>query len=319
MQRLIFSLVAAGAVMLATQLGAVAQVDTTTPAPPPQAPPPQRQPVQNPVVPGGVIEPGDQLNVQVFGDQTLTQQPIVQADGSIAYPLAGRIPVAGKTPDAAATAIRTALEKYVKHPYVTVSIAQAGEENVLVLGGVKVPGKYQIRSGGRLSDAIAAAGGLGETNGDLPEARITQANGSVKDVSLQKLYHDGDGALNTRLQNNAVVYVVTPNAFTVEVVGAVDRPGNVQLQEGDRLSMAIARAGTSPNVYSDLNHVVVTRTDANGKTTKREINMYKALENGDRRYDPVLEKNDVVYVPMGRRPTNAVLDPLSLIGRLIGL
>jgi hypothetical protein len=71
-------------------------------------------------------------------------------------------------------------------------------------------------------------------------------------------------------------------------------------------------------VYSDLNHVVITHTDANGKTTKQEVNMYNALKDGDKRFDPVLDKNDVVYVPMGRRPNNISTDPLSLIGRLIG-
>lgn len=298
---------------------ASAQVDYSTPTPAAAAPaPPRAQTPPNLTVPGEVIQPGDQLNVQVYGDQTLSQQPVVQADGSISYPLVGRVAVAGKTPEAAATTLKSALLKFVKNPMVTVAIAQAGEENVLVLGGVKVPGKYQIRSGGKLSDAIAAAGGLGQTNGALPDARITQSSGAVKEVSLQRLFHDGDGSLNAPLANNAVVYVVSPNAFDVEVIGAVDRPGNVQLDEGDRLSMAIARAGTSPNVYSDLNHVVITHTDANGKTTKREINMYNALKDGDRRYDPVLDKDDVVYVPMGRRPNNISTDPLSLIGRLIG-
>ena len=232
----------------------------------------------------------------------------------------GRVQIVGKTPEQASAVITQKLEQYVKHPSVTVAVAQAGEEGVLVLGNVKTPGKYAIRSGGRLTDAIAAAGGLGNTNGDLPQVRITQTDGMNKTVSLQKLLHDGDSNLNVPIPNNTVVYVVAPNSITVNVVGAVDHPGAVQLDEGDRLSMAIARAGTSANAISDLNHVVITRTDASGKTTKQEINMYNALKDGDKRYDPVLAKGDVVYVPMGRRPGgNGAFNPLDLVTRLIGL
>jgi polysaccharide export outer membrane protein len=260
------------------------------------------------------------LNVQVYGDQSLTQNAVVGGDGSIAYPLIGRVYVAGQTPQAASAAITEKLKKYIKQPYVTVAIQQAGEEGVLVLGNVKVPGRYQIRSGGHLTDAIAAAGGLGPTNGDYPDARVTQPNGSVKEVSLQKLLHDGDGQLNLPLPSNAVVYVVGANPIMVEVLGAVDHPGNVQIDQGSRLSMAIAQAGTSPNVYSDLNHVVITHTDASGKTSKQEINMYNFLKGGDKKYDPVLQKGDVVYVPMGKRPGGSgVFNPLDLINRAIGI
>lgn len=285
----------------------------------PQAPP--AQPNNNSaIVPGSTIEPGDVLSIQVYGDQSLTQSDVVGADGAIAYPLIGRVHVAGQTPAAAAATITQKLKKYVRQPSVNVAITQAGEEGVLVLGGVKIPGRYQIRSGGHLTDAIAAAGGLGPTNGDLPDVRVTQPNGSVKDVSLQKLLHDGDGTLNIPLPSNAIVYVVGANPIMVEVVGAVDHPGNVQIDEGSRLSMAIAQAGTSPNVYSDLNHVVITRTGTDGKTSKQEINMYNFLKGGDKKYDPVLQKGDVVYVPMGKRPGGSgVFNPLDLINRAIGI
>lgn len=287
---------------------------TDAPAPAPAAPVAGQA-----IVPDSVIRPGDQVSVQVYGDQSLTQTVTVAADGTIDYPLIGRVPIAGKSPAAASASIAQALHAYVKDPHVNVSIAQAGQMNVLVLGTVKSPGHYQIRSAGHLSDAIAAAGGLGITNGDFPPARITMSDGSIKQVSLQKLFHDGDSLLNIELGNNAIVYVDGPSSFTVEVVGAVDRPGNIELNEGDRLSMAIARAGTSPNILSDLSHVVVTRTDKSGKATAHEIDMYKALKEADLRYDPVLLKGDMVYIPQGRRPVAlGGFSPLSLIQHLMG-
>ncbi|MBV8600916.1 MAG: SLBB domain-containing protein, partial [Candidatus Eremiobacteraeota bacterium] len=187
--------------------------------------------------------------------------------------------------------------------------------NVLVLGNVKTPGKYQVRSGAHVSDAIAAAGGLGPTDGPFPEARVTQSNGSIQTVSLHKLLVGGDNSQNALIGNNAVVYVTGPLPIRVEVLGSVDKPGYYEVRQGDRLSAAIAQAGTSANAKADLNHVFITR-DNNGKTEKQEINMYNALKEGDRRSDPVLQKDDVVYVPMARQPSQ--FNPLTLIGRLVG-
>lgn len=244
-----------------------------------------------------VIHAGDQLSVQVFGDQSLTQTTLVLGDGTVDYPLIGHVKVAGKTPDQAAAAIANHLHVYVRHPVVTVSIAQLGQPDVLVLGDVKNPGKYQLRSDGRLTDAIASAGGLSSVNGAFPDARISDAEGNVETVSLEKLLQGGDSALDRRLSEGSVVYVPGPVQFTVDVTGAVDHPGDVQVAEGDHLSVAIARAGDSQSAHSDLNHIRVIHTDATGKQTTTEVNLYDALKNGDEKTDVALQKGDVIYVP----------------------
>src|SRR5579872_1452745 len=267
--------------------------------------------------PSSRINAGDQLNVQVFGEPTLSQVVTVQDDGNIQYPLAGRIQVGGKTPPQAADAIKTALLTYVRHPIVTVALSQEGQNNVLVLGNVKTPGKYEVRSGAHLSDAVAAAGGLGTTNGDYPKARVTQDNGTATEVSLQDLLVGGKSKLNVPLSNNAVVYVEGPLPIQIEVVGAVDHPGYYTVHQGDRLSVAIAQAGTSANAKADLNHVTVSR-DVNGKVEKDQVNMYDALHGGDRAHsDPVLERDDVVYVPQAKQGN--AFNPIYLIENLIGI
>jgi protein involved in polysaccharide export with SLBB domain len=83
----------------------------------------------------------------------------------------------------------------------------------------------------------------------------------------------------------------------VEVAGAVDHPGDVQVSEGDHLSVAIAKAGNSQNAQADLNHIRVVRTGPDGKQTTTEVNLYDALNKGDQSADIALEKGDVIYVP----------------------
>jgi polysaccharide biosynthesis/export protein len=267
-----------------------------------------------------VIHAGDQLAIGVYGDASLSQTAVVQPDGTIQYPLIGRIALAGKTTTEARDAMASALEKYLRHPNVTVSVAQLGQINVLVLGNVKSPGKYQIRSGARLSDAVAAASGVGASNGDYPSARVSETDGSIASVSLQKLLREGDATQNVPLQDNAIVYVTGADPIRVQVLGAVVRPGNVEVNQGDRLSMALARAGAESSVKPDLTRVFLTRKDlATGKTASYQIDMFQALQHGDMRYDPLLQKDDTVYIPEARQVSPILAGVLGVIGRLIGL
>jgi len=265
-----------------------------------------------------VIHPGDQLAVQVFGDTTLTQNVTVLGDGTIEYPLVGRVQIAGKTPQQAAGVLSQRLLKYVRHPVVTIAITQLAQPNVLVLGDVKNPGKYQLRSDGRLSDAIAAAGGLVDSNGAYPLARVSDPTGKITQVSLQDLLRQGKVNLDESLSEGSVVYVPGPIQMTVHVTGAVDRPGYIQVNEGDRLAVAVAKAGNSANAQADLNHVRVIRRDSKGQPQTMEINLYKALQNGDETADVALQKDDVIFVPQARKKSDFLQSPLIyLLTRLI--
>jgi polysaccharide export outer membrane protein len=263
-----------------------------------------------------LIHSGDVLNVQVFGEPSLTQNVTVLTDGSIVYPLVGRVAVGGQTLDGATHQLVSALSRYIHSPIVNVAVATEGPLNVLVLGNVKTPGKYAIAPDGRLTDAIAAAGGLGPTDGDFPAARVSNANDTTQTVSLQKLLHDGDVSLNVPLQSDSVVYVPSPSTIRVRVLGAVERPGDIDIGEGDRLSMAIARAGNSNGSNADLNHVHVTRQKDDGTATNFEVNLYRELQDGDIAGDPVLQKGDIVYVPQAKSGANTGSTVLGVLRRL---
>jgi polysaccharide export outer membrane protein len=251
------------------------------------------------------IAPGDVLDVQVFGEQALTQQLTVARDGSITLPLVGRIVVQGKSTTDAAHMISSGLERYVRHPIVQVGIKSEGMYNVLVLGNVKTPGRYTIQAGSRVTDAIAAAGGLGPVNGLMPAARVS-VNENVKQVPLEALLRHGDLAQNLPLADGAAVYVPAPATIKVRVLGAVDHPGEIDVNQGDRLAVAIAKAGNSTQSNADLNHIKVTRNAVAGQPSVTEVNLYKSLSDGDLKSDMLLVPDDVIYVPKARgNPTDA--------------
>jgi polysaccharide export outer membrane protein len=260
-----------------------------------------------------LIHGGDELNVIVYGEKDLTQAVTVLPSGTISYPLIGEVHVGGLTPTQAASALSTSLKHYLRQPQVSVVVVKEGPLEVLVLGNVTKPGKYELPSRSRLTDAIASAGGLGITDGDFPEARLATLHGDVKQVSLQKLLHDGDTTQNLPLGDEMTVYVPSPLTLNVQVLGAVDKPGDVTVHEGDRLSMAIARAGSGASANADLNHITVRRVAAGGVTQTMNVNLYEVLKSGDLSRDPVMQKNDLVYVPQSAGHSDRISGPASLL------
>jgi hypothetical protein len=47
--------------------------------------------------------------------------------------------------------------------------------------------------------------------------------------------------------------------------------------------------------------------------------MYESLMRGDQRYDPILQKDDKIYVPEARQVNAATIGILGILGKLIGL
>jgi polysaccharide biosynthesis/export protein len=265
-----------------------------------------------------IIHSGDQLNVQVFGDSTLSQSVTVLPSGDIQYPLIGKVHVAGQSPDVAAQTIAHALKKFVRNPVVSIILAQQGEINVLVLGGVQKPGKYQLTSAAHLTDAVSVAGGLSGSAQAYPTAKLTDYSGQLRQVSLQKLYGDGDTSQDLPVTDGSIIYIPSPVLIDVEVSGAVDHPGEVELSQGDRLSMAIAKAGNSNSADADLNNIHVMRTLPTGQVQNYNVNLYDSLQQGKTDVDMPLQKGDIVFVPKSKHGLNGNgTNPLYLL--LIGL
>jgi polysaccharide export outer membrane protein len=268
-------------------------------------------------VPGDyLIRVGDTLSVTVYNEASLTQPALrVLPGGTIGMPLAGAVKVAGLTTSKASLAIGNALSKYLREPSVTVAVSQVGPVDVLVLGNVKLPGKYSMQPESRLTDAIAAAGGIGPTDGDLPKARLQSADGTVREISLQGLLHEGDVSLNVPISNEMTVYVPSPQTINIQIFGAVDKPGDVMLHQGDRVLTALARAGTNPGLNPDLNRVVVRRTAPDGTTSVQTVNVYEIVKSENVSKDIELKKGDIVFVPQASKHINGA----DLIGTILGI
>jgi protein involved in polysaccharide export with SLBB domain len=113
------------------------------------------------------------------------------------------------------------------------------------------------------------------------------------------------------------LYVPSAATIDVSVLGAVDRAGQIELHAGDRLSMAVAKAGESTSAKSDLSHVFLTRELANGAKQTYDINLYQALQNNDPRFDVPMQKGDVVFVPETSQKGGFLWGGMILLRRLV--
>jgi len=115
----------------------------------------------------GTLPPDDQVGVddtfevRVFSEPDLSATYRVAADGTIDFPLAGRIRVAGlRTGQIQAELTERLRNGYIKDPQVSVLMKEWNSRNVSVLGQVQKPGPVAYRPRMTIVDAIALAGGF---------------------------------------------------------------------------------------------------------------------------------------------------------------
>lgn len=109
-----------------------------------------------------VIGPDDLLQIVVWKNESLSRELRVRPDGKITLPLINDIQASGKTPSDLRDVISKRLEKYVEVAGVTVIVREINSSKVSVLGQVRRPGIYPLRSDLTVLDAIAMAEGFNE-------------------------------------------------------------------------------------------------------------------------------------------------------------
>lgn len=112
-----------------------------------------------PVVDMG-LGPSDVFDIRVFGEPDLSNTYRVASDGSIDFPLIGRILVRGKSATDLAEEIRHKLEKFIKQPQVSVLLKESNSKRITINGQVQHPGTIAYVDQMTISQAISMAGGM---------------------------------------------------------------------------------------------------------------------------------------------------------------
>ena len=240
------------------------------------------------------VGPNDVLAITVFDQPQLTGRYMVQADGSFAFPLLGRVTVGGLTVRAVENEVRDGLAKgYLKNPQVGVSVEEFRSQQVFIVGEVRQPGILQFTGSMTMIEALARAGSTTERAGI--EAVIVRTPDGVSPADaavLARAEKGGDanvmrvnletlqtGALsqNVTLQSGDTIFVA--RAETVFVSGQVYRPGEYSIRAGMTVRQVLALAGGITDRGSTRRIQIIRHTD--GKETTIGADQQDIVRGGD--------------------------------------
>lgn len=146
---------------------AASEAPAATPAPtaPASAPTPviPRDPSTIDMTKQYLIGPEDVLDIAVWKNcPDLCRTVPVRPDGKVSLPLVNDVQAAGLTPMDLRKMLTGQLSEYIPSPEVSVIVREVHNFKVAVVGSVKMPGDYEIKSQATVLELIARAQGLTE-------------------------------------------------------------------------------------------------------------------------------------------------------------
>lgn len=256
-----------------------------------QVPPPQAAAAFNVTYKVGA---SDVLSIKVFNEDALTNKFVVDSDGTITFPLIGRVQVAGKTTRQVEEHLTSLLQPdYVRHAQVSVEIATYRSRSIYVLGEVRTPGRYNIEGPMTLLEVIANAGSTTPAASNTiivqrykdglaaavsaPLAPGDSRWAEVTRINLEEL-REGKLSANLLLQDSDMIIV--PAAERYYVSGFVKTPGSFVLRPGMTVRQAVAEAGGLTERGSTRGMKII-RKDKDGKEVEVDAKMSDPVKPND--------------------------------------
>ena len=161
---------------------------------------------------GNTLGPGDLLEIKVYEETDLSGAYRISSEGTIDFPLCGKVELGGKSPGQASNTLTACLsEKYIKHPNVSVLLREYNSKKVFVFGEVQKPGTFPFDGEMSIIQAVTLAGGFTKTasKNSISVTRIIEAQERkirvpVEDIGVGK-------EKNFMLQPGDIVFV--PESF----------------------------------------------------------------------------------------------------------
>jgi polysaccharide export outer membrane protein len=242
-------------------------------------------PVTNVPVPTDyVLGSGDQLQVQLYGNQNRNLNLMVDRDGRVNFPELGPINVAGQR----FSGVKEDLEQRVARQMIgvkaSVSMGDTRAIRVFVLGEAQVPGSYTISGLGTIVSALYAAGGIKRV-GSLRDVQLKRGSTVVRHLDLYDLLIRGDTTDDAKLLPGDVVFI-PPLGETASVEGEVNRPAIYEIRPNATVSELVRLAGGA-TPEADRGQAQLTSIDERGNRRVVSVSLTtgasstRLLRNGD--------------------------------------
>lgn len=181
-----------------------------------------------------VIGPGDELRIQLFGNQSINRLVPVNREGNLLIPEIGVVQVSGLTFEEAKKKINSIVVASLIGVTVEISLAKIRSIQVFVLGNAFSPGAYTVSSLSNISNVLFFSGGPTK-NGSLRNIEVKRSGKSIAKFDFYDLLINGNINSDIRLLSNDVL-VINPTGKTVSISGAVKKEARFELKEGETFS-----------------------------------------------------------------------------------
>lgn len=188
-----------------------------------------------------VLGYGDELLLNVYGQQILNHTATISVNGTVDIPLIGEIYLNGISFEAANHVLKQKLAKVYKSllsgkSNLSVTLTKLRSINVTIIGA-KRPGTYTLSSLSTIFNALYACGGPDE-NGTYRRIQVLRNNKLIREIDLYKFLINGDQSDNIALKDNDVIKIpVYQNRVRIE--GEVKRPGIFELIEKENFNLLL--------------------------------------------------------------------------------
>lgn len=155
------------------------------------------------------LRPGDSVMISVWHEDAMQKEVRVLPDGSITFPLAGRVEVGGLSSPEVEGRVAERLKAYIAEPTVTVVITGIDGNRVYVLGKVAKPGAMVMNGPTTVLQALSQAGGLDKfaDEGAIKVVRSAGGKQEVLAVNYKDLISGRDMVSNRDLMPGDTVLV----------------------------------------------------------------------------------------------------------------
>ena len=190
---------------------------------------------------------------------------IVDQNGSLTFPYAGTLQVAGLRTDEIQQRLSSALGKYFVKPQVTVRMASYRAHQVYVDGEVHSPGALSVNDVPMtLYEALSRAGGFSET-ADQSDLVLVRGGQSHR-VNLTRLLAQGVSPSRLFLNTGDVLRVMPRDENGVYVMGEVNKPVSALPRRSGVITLAdaLSQAGSVNASTADAAQMFVIRGSLTG-------------------------------------------------------
>ena len=155
-----------------------------------------------------LIGPEDVLDILVWKNTDLSRTVPVRPDGKLSIPLVNDIQAAGLTTSALRDLLVTRLGEYVPSPEISVIVREVHSIKVSVVGAVKTPGRFELKSPATVLELIAMAQGLTDFASRDKIVVLRQNNGRQEKIPFNYgKVASGDEQENFFVRTGDIVFV----------------------------------------------------------------------------------------------------------------